>query len=64
MNAIVYHEYGSPDVLRGEEVDKPAAADDEAVIRVCSASVNPRDSHPIPSEAAHARGKVVINLGA
>ena len=45
MKAIVYHEYGSPEVLRCEEIEKPAAGDDEVLIRVRAASVNPRDWH-------------------
>src|SRR5215468_716653 len=43
MKAIVYHDYGSPDVLKCEEVEKPTARDDEVLIRVCAASVNPVD---------------------
>ena len=43
MKAIVYHEYGSPDVLRFEEVEKPIPKDDEVLIKVRAASVNPVD---------------------
>ena len=45
MKAIVYHTYGSPDVLKCEEVEKPTAGDDEVLIKVRAASVNPLDSH-------------------
>jgi NADPH:quinone reductase-like Zn-dependent oxidoreductase len=45
MKAIVYHEYGSPDVLRCQEVEKPAPGDDEVLIRVRAASANPLDWH-------------------
>jgi NADPH:quinone reductase-like Zn-dependent oxidoreductase len=45
VKAIVYHEYGSPDVLKCEEIEKPTAGDDEVLIRVRAASVNPRDWH-------------------
>jgi NADPH:quinone reductase-like Zn-dependent oxidoreductase len=45
MKAIVYREYGSPNVLRFEEVEDPTAADDEVLIKVCAASVNPYDWH-------------------
>ena len=45
MKAIVYHEYGSPDVLKCEEIEKPTAGDDEVLIRVRAASVNPLDWH-------------------
>jgi NADPH:quinone reductase-like Zn-dependent oxidoreductase len=43
MKAIVYYDYGSPDVLRYEEIEKPAARDNEVLIKVCAASVNPLD---------------------
>jgi NADPH:quinone reductase-like Zn-dependent oxidoreductase len=43
MKAIVYHEYGSPDVLKFEEVEKPVPKDDEVLIKVRAASVNPLD---------------------
>ena len=45
MKAIVYHHYGSPDVLRCEEIEKPAAGDGEVLIKVRAASVNPLDWH-------------------
>jgi NADPH:quinone reductase-like Zn-dependent oxidoreductase len=34
MKAIVYHEYGSPDVLELEDIDKPLVKDDEVLVRV------------------------------
>ena len=43
MKAIVQYEYGSPDVLKCEEVQKPTAGDDEVLIRVHAASANPLD---------------------
>jgi NADPH:quinone reductase-like Zn-dependent oxidoreductase len=43
MKAIVYYRYGSPDVLKCEEIEKPTPADDEVLIRVRAASVNPVD---------------------
>ena len=45
MKAIVYHNYGSPDVLRYEDIEKPTAGDDEVLIKVHAASVNPLDFH-------------------
>ena len=43
MKAIVCRNYGSPDVLECEELAKPNAGDDEVLIRVRAASVNPVD---------------------
>ncbi len=45
MKAIVYRCYGSPDVLEVEDVEKPTPADDEVLIKVHAASVNPLDWH-------------------
>jgi NADPH:quinone reductase-like Zn-dependent oxidoreductase len=45
MKAIVYHSYGSPDVLRCQEIEKPTAGDNEVLIKVRAASVNPADWH-------------------
>jgi NADPH:quinone reductase-like Zn-dependent oxidoreductase len=43
MKAYVYRDYGSPDVLKCEEFDKPSPADNEVLIKVGAASVNPLD---------------------
>ena len=45
MKAIVYREYGPPDVLKLEEVKKPAPAEKEVLIRVRAAAMNPLDWH-------------------
>ena len=45
MKAIVFHNYGSPDVLRYEDVEEPTAGDDQVLIKVRAASVNPFDWH-------------------
>lgn len=45
MRAIVYRKYGSPDVLELQEVAKPVPKDDEVLVRVHAASVNPLDWH-------------------
>ena len=47
MKAIVYEEYGSPDVLELQEIEKPAVKDDEVLVRVRAASVNRLDWHPL-----------------
>lgn len=43
MKAVVVTRYGSPDVIRIVDVDKPRPADNEVLIRVSAASVNPLD---------------------
>jgi NADPH:quinone reductase-like Zn-dependent oxidoreductase len=45
MKAIVHYQYGSPETLRLEEVDKPAVDDDRVLVRVRAASVNALDWH-------------------
>lgn len=45
MRAIVHDQYGPPDGLNLQEVETPAAEDDEVLVRVHSASVNPMDWH-------------------
>jgi NADPH:quinone reductase-like Zn-dependent oxidoreductase len=43
MRAVVIHETGGPEVLRLEEVDRPEPADDEVLVQLHAASVNPVD---------------------
>src|SRR5215210_7202929 len=45
MKAMVYTKYGSPDVLELTEVEKPTPKDDEVLLKVHAASVNPADWH-------------------
>lgn len=45
MKAVVGRCYGSPDVLRVEEVARPAVADNQLLIRVHAAALNPLDWH-------------------
>jgi NADPH:quinone reductase-like Zn-dependent oxidoreductase len=45
MKAIVSRCYGSPDVLTLEEIAKPTAADNEVLVKVHAAAVNPLDWH-------------------
>ncbi len=45
MKAIVYRCYGSTDVLEFTDVEKPRPADDEVLVKVQAASVNPLDWH-------------------
>lgn len=43
MKAIVYHEYGSPDVLQYTEVPKPVPKENEVLVKIHSASFNSWD---------------------
>ncbi len=45
MKAIVQTEYGSPDVLSLQEVDKPVVTDNGVLVQVRAASVNAGDWH-------------------
>ena len=45
MKAIVYHGYGSPKVLKLEEIDIPLVGDDQVLVKVHAVSINPFDWH-------------------
>jgi NADPH:quinone reductase-like Zn-dependent oxidoreductase len=50
MKAIHYRCYGSPDVLRLEDTEKPAPSEGQVVVRVRAAGVNPLDWHYLRGE--------------
>lgn len=45
MQAVVYRCYGPPEVLKLETLTRPQPADDEVLVRVRAASLNPLDHH-------------------
>ena len=45
MKAVVYSNYGSPDVLEIRDIKKPVPNDDQILIKVRAASINPLDWH-------------------
>jgi NADPH:quinone reductase-like Zn-dependent oxidoreductase len=45
MKAAVYTRYGAPDVVQIKDVEAPVPKDDDVLIRVRAASVNPADWH-------------------
>jgi NADPH:quinone reductase-like Zn-dependent oxidoreductase len=55
MKAIVRTQYGSPDVLQFTEVEKPIPKNDEVLIKLYAASVNPLDLYLL-------RGTPVIRI--
>jgi NADPH:quinone reductase-like Zn-dependent oxidoreductase len=44
MKAVRFHEYGGPEVLRYEDVDRPRPAAGQVLIRVAATSFNPVDA--------------------
>jgi NADPH:quinone reductase-like Zn-dependent oxidoreductase len=45
MKAAVYREYGQPEVIQLEDHPTPTPGDDEVLVRIRAASVNPMDYH-------------------
>jgi NADPH:quinone reductase-like Zn-dependent oxidoreductase len=43
MKAITYHKYGTPDVLRMEDIAKPIPGDNEVLVKVHAVSINSWD---------------------
>src|SRR5881296_2268425 len=43
MKAVVIHEYGGPEVLKYEDVSQPEPKEDQILVRVIAAGVNPVD---------------------
>jgi len=61
MKAAVYTRYGPPDVVQLADVEKPVPADNEVLISVRAASLNPVDGHlmrgPLPLRLMTGLGK-------
>jgi NADPH:quinone reductase-like Zn-dependent oxidoreductase len=58
MKAIIYRDYGPPEVLRCVEIEKPGPREHEVLIRVRAASANPIDWHFMRGEPR------ILRLGA
>jgi len=50
MKAMIYTQYGSPDVLHLQDVDKPTSGDDQMLVKVAAASVNALDWHMLTAD--------------
>jgi len=55
MQAIVYHEYGPPNVLKLQEVEKPTPRDDQIRVKVYAVSVNRSDWEGLIGKPLYAR---------
>src|SRR6202011_1068181 len=45
MKAVVLNDYGKPEVLKYQDAPQPEPKDDEILVRVMAAGVNPVDSY-------------------
>ena len=55
MKAVVYDRYGSPDVLRVEDVPKPSPATGQVRVKVAATSLNLSDWECLRGSPAYAR---------
>src|SRR5919204_5778919 len=55
MKAVVYTRYGSPDVLRFTDVEKPTSKDNEVLVMVQTVSLNRSDWEALWGKPLYAR---------
>jgi NADPH:quinone reductase-like Zn-dependent oxidoreductase len=55
MKAVIWEKYGPPELLRVADVEKPAPAADEVLVKVLAASVNPADWRSMRGKPLFAR---------
>jgi len=61
MKVAVYTRYGPPDVVQIKDIGKPVPRDDEVLIKVRAASVNPAEWHLMEGKPSFAR--LLFGLG-
>ena len=61
MKAVVVHEYGGPEVLKYEDAPRPERKEDEILVRVIAAGVNPADGMIRAGMFAACRVKIKTN---
>jgi len=55
MKAIIYHRYGSPDVLQLVELPKPVPAEDELLLKIQAVSINGSDRENLVGKPLYSR---------
>ena len=60
MKAVVAHEYGGPEVLKYEDVSRPQPKENEVLVRVVAAGVNPVDTYMRSGKFGSASGLPLI----
>jgi NADPH:quinone reductase-like Zn-dependent oxidoreductase len=59
MRAVVYDRYGTPDVLRLEDVERPVPKEDEVLVKIHATTVNRLDVH---TREANRRSGLAVTL--
>ena len=61
MKAVVYDTYGTPDVLRIEEIERPLPKEDEVLIRVRATTVTRSDVHTREANRSSGRAMTLVS---
>lgn len=59
MKAVKYCDYGPPDVLKVEEIEKPTPTDTQLLVKVRAASINAADGHMLRGQLL---GRLIFGL--
>jgi NADPH:quinone reductase-like Zn-dependent oxidoreductase len=60
MKAVVANEFGGPEVLKYQDAPKPEAKNDEILVRVIAAAVNPVDTYVRQGKFLKSSGPIII----